>query len=112
MKIGIIKETKEPQDNRVALTPEEIIKLQNTYSNVQFVVQKSDIRAYCDDEYAELGIPVVDDVSDCDFLFGIKEADIATLLPAKHYFFFGHIAKMQPYNRSLATYDEIRNYFF
>lgn len=101
MKIGIIKETKEPQDNRVALTPEEIIKLQNTYSNVQFVVQKSDIRAYCDDEYAELGIPVVDDVSDCDFLFGIKEADIATLLPAKHYFFFGHIAKMQPYNRSL-----------
>ena len=101
MKIGLVKETKEPQDNRVALTPEEIVKLQCAYPDAQFVVQKSNIRAYSDEEYAKLGIPVVDDVSDCDILFGIKEADIDTLLPGKHYFFFGHIAKMQPYNRPL-----------
>lgn len=101
MKIGIIKETKEPQDNRVALTPEEIVKLQNIYPDTHFVVQKSNVRVYSDEEYVKLGIPVVDSVSDCDILFGIKEADISTLLPKKHYFFFGHIAKMQPYNRPL-----------
>ena len=101
MKIGIIKETKEPQDNRVALTPEEIVKLQNTYPEAHFVVQRSNIRSYSDEEYEKLGISVVDDVADCDILFGIKEADRDTLLPKKHYFFFGHIAKMQPYNRPL-----------
>lgn len=101
MKIGIIKETKEPQDNRVALTPEEIVKLQNTYPDAHFVVQRSNIRSYSDEEYEKLGISVVDDVADCDILFGIKEADRDTLLPKKHYFFFGHIAKMQPYNRPL-----------
>ena len=47
------------------------------------------------------GVRVTDNVDDCDILFGIKEADIRTLIPEKHYFFFGHIAKMQAYNRPL-----------
>lgn len=101
MKIGIIKETKVPEDNRVALSPEQIVALKSKFSNAEFVVQSSGIRVYHDQEYADKGIDVRDDVSDCDILFGIKEADISTLLPEKHYFFFGHIAKMQPYNRPL-----------
>lgn len=101
IKIGLIKETKIPVDNRVALTPDEIIKLQKQYPEAEFYVQSSDLRAYHDDEYRNAGIPVVDSVSNCDFLFGIKEADLGTLIPNKHYFFFGHIAKKQPYNRPL-----------
>ena len=101
IKIGLLKETKTPVDNRVALTPQEIINLQIKYPNAEFFVQKSELRAYHDEEYAKFGIPVVDSVEDCDFLFGIKEADINTLLRGKHYFFFGHIAKQQPYNRPL-----------
>lgn len=101
MKIGIIRETKIPVDNRVALTPDEIIKLQKQYPKAEFYVQSSDLRAYHDDEYRKVGIPVVDSVSDCDVLFGIKEADLDTLILGKHYFFFGHIAKKQPYNRPL-----------
>lgn len=100
-RIGIIKETKCPVDNRVALTPHEIIDLQQRYPVAEFYVQKSDVRAYHDDEYRALGIPVVDSVAHCDYLFGIKEAAIETLLPNKHYFFFGHMAKQQPYNRPL-----------
>jgi hypothetical protein len=46
-------------------------------------------------------VRVTDNVDDCEILFGIKEADIRTLIPNKHYFFFGHIAKMQAYNRPL-----------
>lgn len=101
VKIGIIKETKTPVDNRVALTPREIVKIQEKYPQAQFFVQKSDIRAYADEEYKACGIPVVDSLENCDVLFGIKEAKLESLLPNKHYFFFGHIAKEQPYNRPL-----------
>lgn len=101
MKIGLIKETKIPTDNRVALSPSHIAELKRTFPQDEFVVQSSEIRAYSDDDYRKEGISVVDNVDDCDILFGIKEADPRTLIPGKHYFFFGHIAKMQAYNRPL-----------
>lgn len=101
MKIGIIKETKDPVDNRVALTPSQVALLNERYPNHRIVVQSSDIRAYTDEEYRKNRVEVVDDLSDCDVLFGIKEASIPTLIPGKHYVFFGHIAKMQSYNRPL-----------
>lgn len=101
IKIGIVRETKSPVDNRVALTPDQIVSLQDKYTNVKFFVQKSDVRAYKDEHYSSLGIPVVDSIDNCDVIFGIKEADINTLIPGKHYIFFGHIAKEQPYNRPL-----------
>jgi len=101
MKIGLIKETKTPVDNRVALSPDQVVQLKQKYPNTEIVVQSSDIRAFSDEEYKNKGIPVVESVADCDVLFGIKEAKIDSLLPDKHYFFFGHIAKMQEYNRPL-----------
>ena len=101
MKIGIIRETKVPEDYRVALTPDEIVSLQQQFPNAEFVVQSSPTRAYPDEEYRSKKVEVRDNIDDCDLLFGIKEAKIETLLPNKHYFFFGHIAKMQPYNKPL-----------
>ena len=101
MKIGLIKETKTPVDNRVALTPVQVAQLNREYPDSEIVVQSSDIRAFSDEEYRQVGVKVVEDVSDCDILFGIKEAKIESLIPDKHYFFFGHIAKMQAYNRPL-----------
>ena len=101
MKIALIKETKIPVDNRVALAPKQVAELNRLYPQHQIVVQGSDIRAFSDDEYRAEGIEVVSDVSDADILFGIKEAKIESLIPGKRYFFFGHIAKMQAYNRPL-----------
>ncbi len=101
MKIGLIRETKTPIDNRVALTPSQARMLMDSYMGVEIVVESSDVRAYSDDEYRAFGIQVVKDLNDCDILFGIKEAAIESILPQKHYFFFGHIAKMQEYNRPL-----------
>lgn len=101
MKIGIIKETKTPVDNRVALSPKQVSALNKRFPQHEIVVQASDIRAFSDDEYRAEGVKVVDDLNDCDVLFGIKEAKIESLIPDKHYFFFGHIAKMQEYNRPL-----------
>ena len=101
MKIGLLKETKIPEDNRVALTPAQVKKLNDRFPESEIVVQSSDIRAFSDDDYRTFGVKVVDDVSDCDVLMGIKEAQIDSLIPNKHYFFFGHIAKLQEYNRPL-----------
>ena len=101
MKIGLIKETKTPIDNRVALTPSQAKMLMECFPDSEIVAETSDVRAYTDDEYKSLGIQVVNDLSDCDVLFGIKEATIDSIIPNKHYFFFGHIAKMQEYNRPL-----------
>lgn len=101
MKIALIKETKTPVDNRVALAPKQVAELNRQFPQHQIVVQASDIRAFSDDEYRAEGVEVLSDVSDADILFGIKEAKIESLIPDKHYFFFGHIAKMQEYNRPL-----------
>lgn len=101
MKIALIKETKSPEDNRVALSPEQVLELMKKYPQCEFVVQSSNLRAFSDDEYAVRGIVVKDDVSDCDVLFGIKEPLIESLIAGKHYFFFGHFAKCQKYNKGL-----------
>lgn len=101
MKIGLIKETKFPTDNRVALTPKQARYLKDKYPNCDIVVESCDWRTYSDDKYANEGIKVVTSLHDCDVLFGIKEVKIDALIPNKHYFFFGHFAKQQSYNRPL-----------
>ncbi|GGF22813.1 NAD(P)-dependent oxidoreductase [Echinicola rosea] len=102
MKIGLIKEGKVPSDRRVAFSPAQLKAMNATYTGrAAFVVEKSEIRAFKDEEYEEEGIEVVDDVSDCDVLMGIKEVPIVSLLEGKTYFFFSHTIKAQPYNRGL-----------
>ena len=101
MKIGLIRETKNPEDNRVALSPAQVAKLKAEFPDSDIIVQSSSIRAFADEEYRSVGVNVVEDLTDCDILFGIKEAKIDSLIPNKQYFFFGHIAKKQEYNRPL-----------
>ena len=101
MKIALLKETKIPIDNRVALSPKQVAELNKKYPQHQIVVQSSDIRAFTDEQYRTEGVEVVSNVNDCDILFGIKEVKIDSLIPNKQYFFFGHIAKKQQNNRPL-----------
>ncbi len=101
LKIGILRETKNPPDGRVVLSPPQITELEEQYSNVEFIVQPSDIRCYSDEEYEYLGIPLKEDLRECDILMGIKEVDIRTFIPGKTYLFFAHVGKKQPYNREM-----------
>ena len=101
IKIGILNEGKTPPDKRVPLTPFQCKELITQYPNLSLVVQKSPIRCFDDEEYANLGIPLVDDVSDCDVLFGVKEVVKSELLEYKTYFYFSHTIKEQSYNRAL-----------
>ena len=101
MKIGILKEGKIPIDRRVPLTPRQCKEVLNKYPNVLISVQPSPVRCFKDDEYRSLGIPVKEDLSDCELLLGVKEVQIADLIPNKKYLFFSHVIKKQPYNKEL-----------
>lgn len=101
IKVGIIKEGKVPVDHRVALTPIHCAQILREYSDIELYVQKSDIRCYKDKEFAEAGAFLVDDVSHCEILFGVKEIPIPELIADKTCLFFSHTLKAQPYNRNL-----------
>ena len=101
MKLGIIKERKNPPDRRVVLTPKECKRLLKKYPQLSIEVESSESRFFTDEDYNNQGINVVNDVSDCDVLLGVKEVPIENLIPNKKYFFFSHTIKKQKYNRKL-----------
>ncbi|HVX49664.1 MAG TPA: NAD(P)-dependent oxidoreductase [Chitinophagaceae bacterium] len=99
--IGLIKEGKVPQDNRVALTPAQCRWLRQNIAGCTVTVQSSSTRCYSDREYIQAGIAVKDNVDDCDVLLGIKEVPVDMLVAGKTYLFFSHTKKKQPYNQKL-----------
>lgn len=99
--IALIREGKVPADNRVALTPTQCKWIKKHHPNVNVVVQHSPDRCFSDAEYKRAGIEVVDDISNCDILLGIKEVPVKDLVPNKTYLFFSHTKKKQPYNQKL-----------
>jgi saccharopine dehydrogenase (NAD+, L-lysine forming) len=101
LKVGILRESKNPPDRRVPLTPPQIIWLQKKYPDVSFCLQPSNDRCYSNSEYEQFNIPLKEDLQDCDILIGIKEVDKLKLIPGKTYLFFAHVAKRQPHNRTL-----------
>lgn len=101
LKVGVLRETKNPPDKRVPVTPSQVVKLTERFPNVEVCVQPSDIRCYTDEEYNYLDLNMKEDLNDCDILLGVKEVDPKTLIDNKTYMFFAHVAKKQPYNRGL-----------
>jgi len=101
MKFGIIKERKNPPDRRVVFSPNELAKIKQKYHDCTVKVESSDTRIFTDIQYQSMGIEVVNDVSDCDVFFGVKEVPVDNLIPNKAYFFFSHTIKKQPHNRKL-----------
>ena len=83
MKIGILREGKQPPDKRVPFSPAQCSLLLQEYPQVEWAIQKSPIRCFSDDEYAQVGMQLVEDVSDCDFLLGIKEVPKSDLIADK-----------------------------
>lgn len=99
--IGLIKEGKIPEDNRVALTPSQCKWIQNNFTDIKIIVQSSNSRCFSDKEYSAAGVEVKDELTLCDILLGIKEVPVEMLMPGKTYFFFSHTKKLQPHNRKL-----------
>ncbi|MFA5296857.1 MAG: NAD(P)-dependent oxidoreductase [Lutibacter sp.] len=101
MKIGILKERKSPPDRRVVLSPKKCAELLKTYPRLKIKVESSDSRFFSSEDYRNEGVEVVNDISDCEVLLGVKEVPIDNLIPNKKYFFFSHTIKKQMYNRNL-----------
>jgi saccharopine dehydrogenase (NAD+, L-lysine-forming) len=99
--IGLIREGKIPQDNRVALTPAHCKWLHMHFDDVKVVAQHSENRCYTNKEYERAGVNVTEDLSDCNLLLGIKEVPVDMLLEGKRYMFFSHTKKLQPANQKL-----------
>lgn len=101
IKFAIIKERKNPPDRRVVFSPSKLAEAKLQFSQAIFKVESSDIRVFSNQQYKEAGFEVIDDVSDCDVMIGVKEVPIDALISNKKYFFFSHTIKKQPYNRKL-----------
>jgi len=101
MKIGVLKEEKVPADKRAPLTPKQCRQLLDIYPDIDISVKSSAIRCFSDAMYIAEGINVVNDLSDCDVLMGVKEVPIESLIANKTYLYFSHTIKEQFYNRGL-----------
>jgi saccharopine dehydrogenase (NAD+, L-lysine-forming) len=99
--VAVIREEKIPQDTRTPITPRQANLIQKKYPDVQIICQSSKIRCYTDDEYRKQGIKIADNVDQADIFLGVKEVNIASLIPNKTYLFFSHTIKKQPYNQPL-----------
>jgi len=101
MKIGVIREEKNPPDKRTPFTPSSLKEIQDSFPSLSVCVASSSSRCYSDSEYSALGIEVVEDISVADVLFGVKEVPVPELISGKTYFFFSHTMKKQPKNKEL-----------
>ncbi len=95
--IGIRREDKNKWERRAPLTPDHVRELKEEHS-VDVAVQASKIRVFSDEEYADAGAMVTDDLSSCQTIFAIKEIPIELLESKKTYVFFAHVIKGQKYN--------------
>lgn len=101
MKIGILREEKFPRDSRVPLTPSQCKFLMERNPDIEIVVQPCKYRCFTNEEFTYQGIPLQEDLSDCQILMGVKEVPSAYFIEGKTYLFFSHVIKKQPHNRKM-----------
>jgi alpha-aminoadipic semialdehyde synthase len=94
--IGIRREDKNRWERRAPLTPEHVAEL--TRHGVDVAVEPSTLRVFPDEAYRAAGARVVDDLSSCPLVLGVKEIPVERLNPGTAYFYFAHVTKGQPAN--------------
>ncbi|MCP5062101.1 MAG: hypothetical protein GY936_06515 [Ignavibacteriae bacterium] len=99
MKVGIRKETKYPSEKRASITPTHAKKL--TERGIDVLVEEAEQRIFSNDEYKQANANIVNNLTSCDFIFGVKEVPIEDLIPNKPHVFFSHTIKGQDYNMPL-----------
>ena len=98
--IGIRHEDKYKMERRAALTPAHVKELIEQH-NLRVLVQSSPKRVFTDDEYRAVGAEIVNDLSEAQLIFGVKEMPIDFFEEEKTYVFFSHTIKGQEYNMPL-----------
>ena len=98
--IGIGREEKNQWERRVPLIPAHVRELVRDHQ-LEIRVQTSPNRIFPDTDYRSEGAKIVDDLSACSIVFGIKEFPIRVLEKGKVYIFFTHTTKGQSHNMPL-----------
>ena len=98
-KIGLRYEDKYLMERRVALVPDHVKILID--EGIAIEVVKSEKRVFNDEEFADAGAILVDEVTDSDLILGVKEMPIGYFKKNKTYIFFSHTIKGQAYNMPL-----------
>jgi len=96
-RIGIRREDKSVWERRAPIVPEDARQLQEEY-DIEVWVQPSDIRAFREEEFAQAGARIEEDLSSCPVVFAVKEMPKSFFQPRHAYVFFAHVIKGQPYN--------------
>lgn len=96
-KIGIRHEDKYLLERRVAIIPKHAEKLIKEHS-LEINLQRSAKRIFKEEEYKKVGVNIVDKLSDCPVIIGVKEMPISFFEENKTYIFFSHVIKGQSYN--------------
>ena len=96
-RIGIRREDKSRWERRTPVTPEDARRLKEGHS-IEVRVQPSPIRVFSEEEFAQAGAIVQEDLSACPVVFAVKEIPENFFEPGKAYVFFAHVVKGQPYN--------------
>lgn len=99
-RIGILREDKKIRERRAPLTPEQVRTLTQEHS-IEVWLQPSDIRAIPEQEYLQAGAKIVQDLSECPVILGIKEIHADLFQPDKVYVFFSHTIKGQSQNMEM-----------
>jgi len=95
--IGIRREDKSIWERRVPIIPQHVRQLQEEHG-IEVWVQPSEIRVFRDEEFAQAGARVEEDISPCPVVFAVKEIPAHFFQPGHTYVFFAHVIKGQPYN--------------
>ena len=101
MKIGLLREGKFPPDKRVPFSPKQCKNIMLKFNGVKIYAQPSNIRCFQDSEYKDVGVEILEDLSQCNVIMGVKEVPLSMLVGNKVFCFFSHTIKQQPYNRDL-----------
>ncbi|MDY7041954.1 MAG: hypothetical protein SVX38_13945, partial [Chloroflexota bacterium] len=96
-RIGVRREDKSRWERRVPVIPEHAAELREEHG-VEVWLQPSDIRVFSEEEYAQAGARVQEDISSCPVIFAVKEIPDYFFEPGKTYVFFSHTVKGQQYN--------------
>ena len=99
-RIGIRLEDKNERERRAPLTPEDVGILVREYG-IPFAVESSEKRVFPDETYRDAGADIVQDISHCPIVLGVKEMPEEVFRPETTYVFFSHTIKGQPYNMAM-----------
>lgn len=99
-RLGIRREDKSELERRAPLTPDDVAALIQEHG-ITVSIQPSDSRIFPDQAYSDAGATVIEDLTDCDLIVGIKEVPGERLIEGKPHLFFSHTHKGQSYNMPL-----------